>query len=114
MSARAKFLEAFSNACENVSLPYSDCNYLFQEIDLLSDESLLIWIQTVDESSYSLQEWLEALVYFQKWLQENKKGKNFPDQIEYISCCIQGSSNTGRLLTLLDLLKSYLNTYGVQ
>ena len=114
LSARVKFLEVFSNACEAGSLSYPDRNYLFQEIDLLSDESLLIWIQSIDESSFPLTEWLESLVYFQKWLQETKKGKNFPDQIEYISCCIQGSVNTGRLLTLPDLLKSYLENFGVQ
>lgn len=114
MSARAKFLEAFSNACENISLPYSDRDYLFQEVNLLSDESLLIFIQSIDDSSYQIEEWLEALISFQKWLHENKKGKNFPDQIEYISCCIQGSSNSGRLLTLVNLLQSYLESYGVQ
>lgn len=113
MSARAKFLEVFSNASENISLPYSDRNYLFQEVGLLSDTDLAIWIESIDESAYPLEEWLESLVYFQKWLHENQKGKNFTDQIEYISCCIQGSTNTGRLLTLLDLLKSYLENYGV-
>ena len=111
---RAKFLEAFSDASEILSLPYSDRNYLFQEVALLSDESIRDWIEVIDESSFPLAEWLEALTHFQKWLQENKKGKKFSDQIEYISCCIQGSSNTGRLLTLPDLLKSYLENYGVQ
>jgi len=106
-------LEASSNSCVAINLPFQDTNYLFQEIDLLSDPDLNIWIQTIDESSYPLSEWLESLVYFQKWLQENKKGKNFPDQIEYISCCIQGSANTGRMQPLIDLLKSYLETYGV-
>ena len=113
LSARVKFLEVFSNASEAISLPYSDRNYFFQEIDLLTDADLNLWIECVDESAYPLEEWLEALVHFQKWLHENKKGKNFPDQIEYVSCCIQGSTNTGRLLTLLDLLKSYLENYGV-
>ena len=111
---RVKFLEAFSNACENRSLPYSDRNYLFQELAFLSDEELIILIQTIDESSFVLDEWLEALVIFQKWLKENLRGKNFTDQIEYISCCIQGSSNTGRLLTLADLTKSYLDSFGVE
>ncbi len=114
LSVRAKFLEAFSNACEAVSLSYPDRNYLFQEIDLLSETDLAAWITSIDESSYPLGEWLEALVYFQQWLQENKKGKNFPDQIEYLSCCIQGSANTGKLLILKDLLKEYLGNYGVQ
>jgi hypothetical protein len=109
-----KFLEAFSNSCESASIPYSDRNYLIQEIAFLSDEDLIILIQSIDESTYSLEEWLEALVFFQKWLQDSKKGKNFTDQIEYISCCIQGSSNAGRLLTLTDLTKSYLDSFGVE
>ena len=114
LSGRVKFLEAFSNSSENISLSYPDRNYLIQEINLMGDPDIDIWIESIDESAYPLEEWLEALVYFQKWIQENKKGKNFPDQIEYISCCVQGSSNTGRLLTLMDLLKSYLDNYGVQ
>jgi hypothetical protein len=113
LSARVKFLEAYSNACDAISLPFVDCDYLFHEINLLSDPDLMTWIQCVDESYYPLQEWLESLVYFQKWLQENKKGKNFPDQVEYINCCIQGSANTGKLLPLIDLLKTYLQNYGV-
>lgn len=113
LNARAKFLEVFSNACEVADLPYADRNYLVQEIGLLSDSDLNGWIQSIDDSAYPLEEWLEALVYFQKWLRDEGKGKNFPDQIEYVTCCIQGSTNTGRLLSLVDLLKSYLENYGV-
>jgi hypothetical protein len=109
-----KFLEAFSDACEGSEIPYSDRNYLVQEIMMMSDAELAIWVQTIDESSYTLSEWLQSLVIFQAWLKDHQKGKNFTDQIEYISCCIQGSSNTGRMLTLPDVLKGYLETFGVQ
>ena len=111
---RANFLVAFSEACDAISLPFADCNYLFHEFHLANDQELKAWVQTIDESSYPLHEWLESLVYFQNWLKENQKGKNFPDQIEYLGCCIQSSSNTGRLLSLRDLLKNYLDNYGVQ
>ena len=114
MNVRVKFLEAFSDACEGSALPYSNRDYLVQEIMMMSDTELTIWIQTIDESSYTLSEWLESLVFFQAWLKDHHKGKNFTDQIEYISCCIQGSNNTGRLLTLPDVLKGYLETFGVQ
>jgi len=107
-------LEAFSNACDISSLPFADCNYLFHEINLMSDEGLQIWIQSVDESFFQLEEWLVSLVYFQKWIQENKKTKNFPDQIEYLSCCIEGSANTGHFIPLIDLLKDNLDTFGIQ
>ena len=113
LNTRVKFLEAFSNACEAISLPYPDCNYLFQDIHLLRDEKLSLWIQTIDESTFPLDAWLESLVYFQKWIQEQQKGKNFPDQIEYISCCIEGDVNSGRLMPLIDLLKYNLDQYGI-
>jgi hypothetical protein len=114
MSVRVKFLEALSDSLESSSVPYSDRSYLFQEVAILTDAEITQWIQLVDESTYGLGEWLEALVFFQSWLKSKQKGKNFLDQIEYISCCIQGSSNSGRLLTLEDLLKSYLETFGVR
>jgi hypothetical protein len=110
---RVKFLEAFSDSCEGIGLPYSDRDYLIQEIMMMTDAEISTWIETIDESSYTLSEWLESLIYFQSWLKERLKGKNFTDQIEYVSCCIQGSANTGRLLTLVDLLKGYLEAYGV-
>jgi hypothetical protein len=108
-----KFLEAFSDACEGANLPYSDRDYLIQEIMMMSDAEISAWVETIDESTYGLSEWLESLVVFQQWLKDQQKGKNFTDQIEYISCCIQGSNNTGRLLTLPNVLKGYLETYGV-
>jgi hypothetical protein len=114
LNVRVKFLEAFSDSCEGINLPYADRNYLIQEIMMMTDSELSLWIQMMDESTYTLSEWLESLVFFQSWLKEQQKGKNFTDQIEYISCCIQGSSNTGRLLTLKDLLNGYLDSFGVK
>ncbi len=114
LSVRVKFLEAFSDACEGSALPYSDRDYLIQEIMMMSDAELSIWIESIDESSYALSEWLQSLLFFQGWLKDHQKGKNFAGQIEYISCCIQGGSNSGRLLTLPDMLKGYLETFGVQ
>ena len=113
LSARAKFLEVFSDACEAGSIPYPDRNYLFQEIDLMSDPDLLVLIQLIDDSPHQIIEWLKSLVLFQIWLRDHHLGKNFPDQIEYISCCIQGTNSVG-LLTLPDLLKSFLDNYGVE
>ena len=113
LSERVKFLEVFFDTCESISLPYPELNYLIQEINLMSDENLRIWVQIIDEAMYPLSEWLSALVFFQEWLKLNNKGKNFPNQIEYINCCIHGSVSGGRLLTLQDLLKNYLEIYSI-
>lgn len=114
MNERLKFLEALSDVFEISSIPYSDRSYLFQEVNLLSDSEISSWIRVMDESSYGLADWIEALIYFQSWLQEQRQGKNFTHQIEYLSCCTEGNLNSGRLLTLKDLLKTYLDTFGIQ
>ena len=69
--------------------------------------------QHVDESQYSLDEWCEALVEFSAWEIREGRSLEFADKMEYLSCCAQGSVQSGKLVSLVTLLETYLREHGV-
>ncbi len=71
------------------------------------------WIETVDDSPYSVSEWAEALVQFSNW---ERTGRSLPlkQKREYLCCCVEGTGGQSALLPLTSLLEHYLNTHGVR
>ncbi len=44
-------------------------------------------LDTVNESSFSLPDWLEAIEYFYHWLQKNQRKVDFLPMLKYLECC---------------------------
>lgn len=83
-------------------------------IKSLSDDDFTFLAESVDDSDYSVQEWLIALDEFWKW--NRAAGMQYKPrfQIEYLNCCVQGSiQGGGKLVSLADLFLDYANVYGV-
>jgi hypothetical protein len=79
----------------------------------LSDAQITAYVQAIDESSYSFDEWLTAILYFQGWLPKDADyGLN--DQMEYLICAVEGTMQSGNLLPLKDVLANYLKLEGVE
>ena len=81
----------------------------------LSDDDFTFLAESVDDSDFSVQEWLIALDEFWKWNLAAGKQYNPRFQIEYLNCCVQGSvQGGGKLIPLADLFLDYAKIYGVQ
>lgn len=66
----------------------------------------------VDESPYDLQNWLEALEEFHRWLLRNGKQAESKDIIGYISCSAEALRGHPVKPGLADVLKEMLESYG--
>jgi hypothetical protein len=86
---------------------------LVKAADLLTGNDLKMWLNTIDESAYSLDEWMESLILFKAWTIEQKRELDFSNQLEYLSCCAE-SARGGVKLPLPFLLKEFLRTNGVE
>ena len=80
----------------------------------ITDESLAQnLLHSIDESPYSIQEWMDALVRFQEWEVSQQRVIPIQQKLEYLSCCIEGLKGNEKLMTFPDLLSEYLSVHGV-
>ena len=86
---------------------------LIAELAGLPDDDLLSFIAEVDESQYSLKEWSEAIIAFSEWENKNARTLGLVAKIEYLCCCVQGTTNEGRLLSLKAVWENFVDLYGV-
>lgn len=85
-----------------------------ESLKALSDNDFQFLAESIDDSDYSVQEWLIALHEFWKWQVANSKELGTRFHIEYLNCCVQGSvQGGGKLLSLADLFHDYVRIYGV-
>ena len=88
----ARFSE-FPARCENV-----DLDQFFTEIDA---------------SDYSILDWAEALLEFEKWLNVNQiKKKDFVSMLGYCSCCTMMLSDSVEKPSLKLIVSQCLTEYG--
>lgn len=72
------------------------------------------FFNAVDDSPYSLAQWIEAIKYFSKWLDENQRTTPWPTLLGYLSCCSESPENKNIKHNLKHLLKDMLETYGYE
>ncbi|WOO43104.1 hypothetical protein [Rubellicoccus peritrichatus] len=67
----------------------------------------------VDDSTYGLSEWIEALEYFYDWLAQNERETpSLLQLLEYLSCCKEAGSSAPVGFPLQGLLEEMLDRYG--
>ena len=93
---------------------HAAANRLRTEVAALKEDELKHWAKLMDESEHSLDEWLNAIVAFNLWLEREKRQIDLFHRIEYLSCCAEGGIQTGGMLTLTDLFHDYVKLYGVE
>jgi len=93
---------------------HSAAEKLRSEIAALNDEDLVYLGKQIDESEHSLEEWLNAVIAFNLWLEREKRELSFFDRVDYLHCCAEGGQQSGGLLTLTELFHDYVKAYGVE
>lgn len=66
----------------------------------------------VDNSSYSLREWIETIEVFHRWLSEQNRQTDFLKMIGYLQCSDLAPDNREVKHDFKDLVSDMLKTYG--
>jgi hypothetical protein len=86
---------------------------LIKQVAQMDASELVRWIETVDESPYSIGDWASALILFAEW-EVKERALSLKQKREYLVCCIEGCGGSTSLLPLSSLLESYLHSHGVR
>jgi hypothetical protein len=66
----------------------------------------------VDDSVYSLEEWIEGLQEFQEWCQEKSKPYEATGALEYLHCCAFSARRHPIKPRLWEIVSEMLYIYG--
>jgi hypothetical protein len=86
---------------------------LLNSIGMTEKNAIQTLLHSIDESPYSIQEWMDALIRFQEWEASQNRVISIEKKLEYLSCCIEGLKGSEKLMTFPDLLSEYLRIHGV-
>ncbi len=86
---------------------------LIADVMAATEIELARFATSIDESEYSLGEWIEALHAFSSWEVEQQRTILLVSKIEYLNCCIQGGTQAGKLQPLVDVWQGYVDKFGV-
>ncbi len=71
-------------------------------------------VENVDESPYTLKEWLEAWEFFHHWLHIRNRRASFLNRLGYLACCAQYLEGKTIYPAFVVLLEEMLEGYGFE
>tara|TARA_R110002096_G_scaffold19639_14_gene65389 strand:- start:2447 stop:2803 length:357 start_codon:yes stop_codon:yes gene_type:complete len=84
-------------------------------LDSADDANLDLLFEEVDQSDYSLRDWIEALVAFYHWIQARNKGPApYREMIGYTNCCTLMNAAGVSLPPLKVIVLQALSDYGFE
>ncbi len=101
------FLKQFADSPVNMAFAetfFADC----------SIETRNALLDGVDESSYSLRDWIEALRTLGHWLDARGLVLEHHDQVGYVCCAAESAAASAQLTHLPSLVDEMLETYGCE
>lgn len=69
-------------------------------------------VEAVDDSAFSLRQWIQALAMLQGWLAARGLQAAMPDQIGYIGCACAAAGALSGYQSLTLLVEDFLGEYG--
>jgi hypothetical protein len=94
-------------------LKYSEAHEFQAQFQNKDDDWFRLFVQTIDESPYGLEDWLDAFFVFDQWCTTNRRFLDLEQQRGYLECCIEGLNPTAPTIPLKDGLRHYLDKNGV-
>ena len=70
--------------------------------------------KSVDDSPYSLHEWIDAVQLFSEWLEERDRESPWPTMLGYLRCCSESPENKDIKNNLVTLLSDMLKAHGYE
>ncbi len=77
---------------------------------LISD----VIFQYVNESPFSLSDWMSAIEYFYNWLEEQGRKIDFLPMLKYLACCVAAPDASEAGQTLTSLITDMLQVHGYE
>lgn len=71
-----------------------------------------IFFRVIDNSIYSLAAWIEAVHFFNNWLEENDRKTTFQKMLGYLQCCEESPENKEITFRFIDLVDDMLKEHG--
>lgn len=75
---------------------------------------LRTFLDEVDESHYTLRQWIDALIVMGHWLDARSLAASLEDQIGFVSCANAAAGAGAHLTTLSAIVSEMLDTYGFE
>jgi hypothetical protein len=91
------------------TLAWVEANFSDADSDLV--QKLL---DEVDESDYSLRQWIDALVVLGHWMDARALTARLEDQIGYVGCACAAAGASANLTPLSGLVADMLESYGFE
>jgi hypothetical protein len=97
-------------------LAHSPANLAFLETQFRDVDPALcnLFVESVDDSSFSLRNWVEALRVLGHWLDARGLSLSLSDQIGYVACATDAAGAGSNLTHLPSLVEEMLETYGCE
>lgn len=70
------------------------------------------FFKVVDHSEFALFDWLEAVTFFQNWLEGKQRKTPFLKMLGYLQCCEDSPENKDIQKNFVDLVKEMLEEHG--
>jgi hypothetical protein len=71
-------------------------------------------LRYANESHFSLSDWIEAIDFFNRWLEKNGRKIDFLSMLEYLHCCVDAPDAREPGQTLLNLVEDMLEVMGYE
>lgn len=90
--------------------------YLYQSAKTQPDSSrgVTALFQQVDDSIYSLKEWIEAIAFFHEEVEKRGQKTDFLTLLGYLRCCALSPENKTRKRSFCELISEMLDDYGFE
>lgn len=101
----------------NCWVQFADCPNVLAYLDAHfkdADDLLPALLEQVDESDFSLSDWMEALIVLNQWLEERSLYLPTNDNIGYVSCAAASAGAGAHLSHLPSLVADLLEQYGCE
>ena len=102
-----KFRRQFADA--PTALAWLEAN-LFEA----DDARVRLLLEEVDDSTYSLREWIDALVVMGEWLDARGLKAGIEDQIGFVSCANASAGAGASISVLSGIVSDMLDQYGFE
>jgi len=82
------------------------------EAYLTGRDSVRALLELVDESPFSLRQWVDAFIILGQWLDARGLRASFDDQLGYVSCASEAAGAGANLTTLPGVVSEMLADHG--
>lgn len=71
-------------------------------------------LQLVDDSPYSLAQWIDAFIVLEQWLEAQRRCASIQEQLGYVHCSAAAAGSGASLTTLDAVVREMLDAHGFE